>query len=111
MPTENSSTSPLHSVDLCPVCGCGLCGMRICGFDTDHPHGLVICDECEALWTEPATYLPHVFRDSENPCCPICGEAIWGSHSRWANREDLERLGWMEQSNPMLSMGDAEAEI
>ena len=108
MEPETPSPTPLHSVDYCPVCGCGLCGIRICGFDGEHPHGLIVCDECEALWTEPNTYGPHVWRDAENPCCPICDEPMWGSHSRWANREDLDRLGWREQANPMLTVDEAE---
>lgn len=94
---------PLHSIDVCSVCGCGLCGIRICGFDTDHPHGLVVCDECEAIWTEPDTTGPHQWRDSEYPTCPVCQQALWGTHSRWANREDLQRLGWQYEANPALS--------
>ena len=101
--TEPSSNFPLHSVDVCAVCGGGLCGIRICGFDTDQPHGLVVCDECEAIWTEPDTSTAHRWRDAENPCCPICGEALWGPHSRWANREDLCRIGWRNEADPLLS--------
>ena len=118
MAAEHSNLTPLHSIDECPVCGCGLCGIRICGYQTDEPHGLIVCDECEALWIEPDTCSPHVFRNSENPCCPICGEALWSSHSRWAYREDLARLGWLWQADPALSTeeaalsaDDAEADI
>lgn len=111
MSAEKSNALPLHSVDVCPVCGCGLCGIRICGFGTDQAHGLIVCDECEALWVEPDTCTPHVFRDAENPCCPICGEALWGEQSRWANRDDLVQLGWCWQVDPALSTDDSEAGI
>jgi len=95
---------PLHSVDVCHVCGCGLCGIRICGLSTEHPHGLIICDECEALWTEPNTHADPIWRDAENPTCPICGQPLWGPDSRWANRGDLVHLGWQKRINPILSI-------
>jgi hypothetical protein len=103
MSEATSDAVPLHSVDVCSICGCGLCGIRICGFDTDKPHGLVVCDECEALWTQPDTRTPHMWRDAEHPHCPICDAPLWGAHSRWATREDLEKLGWQQQINPHLN--------
>ncbi len=103
MAAELPSSFPVHSVDLCPLCGCGLCGIRVCGMNTDHPHGLVVCDECEALWTEPDTTSEHQWRDAEDPRCPICNESLWSSNGRWALREDLERIGWQDAFNPRFS--------
>jgi hypothetical protein len=107
-PSDSSPSVPLHSVDECPICGCGLCGIRICGLGTERPHGLVVCDECEAIWTEPDTSVANLWRDPEDPRCPICQEPLWGAQSRWARREDLELLGWQHAFDPELN---AEAEL
>lgn len=66
----------------------------MCGIHSDAPHGLVVCDECEAIWQEPDTATEHVYPDAENARCPICEAALWGPHSRWASRADCRVLGW-----------------
>lgn len=127
--------SPQHSIDFCPICGGGLCGIRIIGApavnDTEdapaqppldqqasaidpasitqtQPHGLVICDECEAIWLEPDISTVHQYPDLENAVSPISGQPIWGDGSRWASMEDVELLGWTEAVNPEL---DAELDV
>ncbi len=108
--------SPQHSIDFCPLCGGGLCGIRICGFqregdlaqdsriNAEFPHGLVVCDECDAIWLEPDLTTAHQYPDVENAKCPICHDALWGPNSRWANRSDLARLQWDMAINPALDL-------
>ncbi len=108
--------SPQHSIDFCPVCGGGLCGIRICGtqlgdaskqdFGTNSqsPHGLVICDECDAIWLEPDLTTAHQYPDVENAKCPVCDDGLWGPNSRWADRNDLARLEWELAINPALDI-------
>jgi hypothetical protein len=108
------TVSPKHSIDFCPICGGGLCGIRICGVDpqnaakrfeklgNDAPHGLVVCDECEAIWLEPDITTAHQYPDIEEAKCPICEEALWGQESRWANVDDVVSLGWEFAVNPDL---------
>ena len=109
---------PRHSIDFCPICGGGLCGIRIIGSQnatqptsggaddttTDHPppHGLVICDECEAVWIEPDVSTVHQYPDLENAVSPVSGQSLWGEGSRWANREEIAAFGWSEAVNPAL---------
>lgn len=93
---------PQHSIDLCPLCGTGLCGIRICGIHTDTPHGLVVCDECEAIWQRPDITTAHIYPDAENARCPICEAALWGQQSRWATTDDCRWLGWESAINPDL---------
>lgn len=117
-------TTPLHSIDFCPICGGGLCGIRIIGITSDEnageasapdsatpdpktsprlrPHGLVICDECEAIWLEPDVSTVHQYPDLEKAVSPISGQTIWGDGSRWASMEDIALLGWTEAVNPEL---------
>ncbi|WP_068260593.1 hypothetical protein [Rubripirellula obstinata] len=120
----------MHSIDFCPICGGGLCGIRIIGSlpaDSNNddsadsatatasataadaqnsslaqPHGLVICDECEAIWLEPDVSTVHQYPDLEKAASPVNGMPIWGDGSRWASMEDIEWLGWTEAVNPEL---------
>jgi uncharacterized paraquat-inducible protein A len=82
--------SPIHSIGFCPICGGGICGVRICG--TESPHGLIVCDECEAIWLKPDLDSQHQYPSAEDARCPICNESLWGPNSRWANDEDLKSL-------------------
>ncbi len=112
--------SPKHSIDFCPVCGGGLCGIRICGVDnrsrdelfaitaSTEPHGLIVCDECEAIWLEPDICTSHQYTDIEHPKCPICQASLWGASSRWANAGDIELLNWQYAVNPDLDVSPDE---
>jgi hypothetical protein len=62
-----------------------------------HWHGLVVCDECEAMWTEPDTTKPPLFGSPEVLCSPITGEEIWPEPNRWATLEDVALLGWLNR--------------
>ncbi|WP_442508784.1 hypothetical protein SH528x_000316 [Novipirellula sp. SH528] len=113
--------SPRHSVDYCPICGGGLCGVRICGLtgkaedpstsvsqpDSKNiplPHGLVVCDECEAIWLEPDLASRHQYPNACDARCPVCLEPLWGEQSRWASQADIETLGWAGSTNPELDV-------
>ena len=101
--------SPRHSIDFCPICGGGLCGIRICcepesnGENETLPRGLIVCDECEAVWLEPDTSSEHLYLDAINPTCPMCQKSFW-ENSHWANTKEVEALGWMQAVNRELDM-------
>ena len=90
--------------------------MRICGThvgeaseqnsdtNSESPHGLVVCDECDAIWLEPDLTTAHQYPDVKNAKCPVCHDALWGANSRWATRDDLARLGWELAINPALDI-------
>ncbi|MEO1524553.1 MAG: hypothetical protein AAFX06_03915 [Planctomycetota bacterium] len=64
-----------------------------------------MCDECEAIWLEPDTSTEPLFADPESPACPVCQSGIWGS-SRWADRTEIESLGWTFAVNAELDADD-----
>lgn len=121
--------SPFHSISHCPICEGGLCGVRICGLSDQHseddefvratdppfggeaapridrnagPHGLIVCDECEAIWLEPDTTTEHQFPDPENAKCPVCGDHLWNGNNHWANRAEVAQLGYDDKTDPAL---------
>lgn len=95
--------TPHFSIDYCPRCGAGLAGVRICGLGTDSPHGLVVCDECEAIWLEPDTRGQHQYADASDARCPKCTEPLWGPQSRWATQQDLIQLNWFDAIDANLN--------
>jgi hypothetical protein len=91
-------TSYLVHLGTCPVCEGGLRRVRTCGLHTSEIHGLIICEECEAMWTDPGEGATHKYGVSESPACPICHQAIWSDNSRWSTVEDVCLLGWYSVS-------------
>lgn len=87
---------PLIHLGCCPVCEGGLCRVRVCGVTAGKLHPLAICDECEAMWTEPNLSTPHHYADAEVPRSPITQDPIWDESNRWATVEDICLLGWYE---------------
>ncbi len=79
----------MYHAGSCPVCGDGLLGMRVCG-----DHALIVCDECEALWTDPACAGAARFPKGEASLCPICGESLWGPQAHWADDAEVRELNW-----------------
>lgn len=102
--------SPKHSIDFCPICGGGLCGVLVCGINSPeaNPHGLIVCDECEAIWLQPDLTSDHQYPDPGAAQCPICRDALWGPNSRWADETDLKELGWNTSVNRELDVGTDE---
>lgn len=64
--------------------------------------GCVVCDECEATWTDPTLTKRFLQPSIEHPVCPHCQSPIWSRSSRWADDVDLTMLGWYSQ--PMMDI-------
>ncbi len=101
--------TPKHSIDFCPICGGGLCGIRVCGLqeepesqDPSPVHGLIVCDECEAIWVQPDTTSDHQYPNAVDARCPICNDPLWGKNSRWAVQADVDALSWQDAVNHEL---------
>lgn len=95
-------STPLFSVGSCPVCGDGRCGIRIYHAELPRAYGLVICDECEAVWTQPDLSAKPVFAPSEEARSPIDGWPLWDNKSHWADLQECGRLGWLSAIDPQL---------
>lgn len=87
---------PLIYLGTCPVCDGGLCRVRVCGVAQNQLHPLAVCDECEAIWTEPDLAQPHTYSRAESPISPVTHDPIWSEANRWATVEDVCWMGWYE---------------
>ena len=83
----------MYYVAACPACGQGLLGIRIC---CGGPSGLIVCDECEATWFDPARESGPYFPAQPESGCPRCGQPLWAPPSHWASAAEIEQLGWLE---------------
>ena len=95
-------SNPCHSIGFCPICGDGLCGIRIYQTDSDSTYGLIVCDECDAVWTEPDLSREPYYPDSEDARSPIDGQPIWSPSSNWADLRECALLGWLGAIDPVL---------
>lgn len=80
----------MYDVGSCPICGDGLRGVRIC---CGRP--VIVCDECDAVWSSPD--LEDRLPSRADPVCGKCGAELWGERARWATREEIEAVGWWPQ--------------
>lgn len=100
----DATESIRYSTHTCPICGGGLCMVRVCaGHGSTPSHGLIVCDECEAIWMQPDMNSPHVYPDAESAACPICRGDLYRD-TRFANESDLHDLGWADAIDPALTM-------
>lgn len=97
----------MYYVGICRVCGQGLLGVRIC---CDDQIGLVVCEECEAIWLEPSCTGPPLFAESADSLCPRCGRPLWEPPSHWATLDEVERLSWLDAVRGQWSADDAFAD-
>ena len=93
-----------YVVGFCPVCEAGLGIVRVHQTAGERIEGLVVCDECEAIWRQPDLATPHVYPDAEDPRVPGSGSPLYGPSTRVATTDDLRRLGWEDQIDVTLTL-------
>lgn len=61
-----------------------------------------MCDECEAVWLEPAAVGRDLPSGARGPAfvVPELGVSIGGPAAMWANREQIEARGWASYIDP-----------
>ena len=57
----------------------------------------MLCDECDALWFEPPGKSAQPVSVKADPPCPECGEPLWNESSHWADRCEVEDIGWWDR--------------
>ncbi len=77
----------------CPACSAGAVGFRRC---SDEQTIVLLCDECNAVWTSPdeVSLETVVFPQAPSYVVSGLGVSIAKPASRWASADEIERAGW-----------------
>lgn len=84
----------MYYVGICRICGTGPLGLRSCGGCGEV---VVLCDECDAVWTDS-----HL-EESPQPAfevalpCPHCDACLSEPPSHWATRAEIDSCAWVSQ--------------
>ncbi len=97
-----SAKQRMYYVGFCRICGTGPLGLRRCGSCGEV---VVLCDECDAVWTAADLMAkPYLAQSGELPC-PNCDASLIDGPSRWATQAQIEATDWLQQA---LDRGDLE---
>ena len=81
----------MYYFNQCPICEAGLRGFRTC----PQGHVVVLCDECEAIWINPADTRPQ-FSAPATAVCPVCGSDLFDSLAHWSDTQEIAAAGWQD---------------
>lgn len=85
----------MYYVGFCRICGTGPLGLRLCG---GCGNVVVLCDECDAMWTTAdLTAKPHL-PQTNDLSCPHCNRSLIGAPSRWANLRQIKAADWLREA-------------
>jgi hypothetical protein len=88
--SSRSGAPELHYVGFCSVCGTGPVGIRVCA---NGGHPVMLCDECDATWTEPNLSGDPTFPAQPSLPCPICSGSLRKPPAHWALQDEIEAFG------------------
>lgn len=74
----------------CPKCEQGVRGFRTCG---ESP--VLMCDECEAVWTAPDEATP-TFPPQPDLPSPVSGRSLIGRASHWCSKDEISAADWSD---------------
>ncbi|MEM6654517.1 MAG: hypothetical protein AAF596_01815 [Planctomycetota bacterium] len=79
----------------CRVCETGPLGLRVCGCCE---RVVLLCDECDAVWTSADASSPPSFSANSKLPCPHCEASLLDPPSRWATRAECEATPWIAEA-------------
>ena len=103
-----SGKQRMYYLGFCRICSTGPLGLRWCG---GCGNVVVLCDECDAVWTSAdLNAKPYLASVGELPC-PECNFSLVDTPSRWATKSQIEACDWLqkaiEQGEIELKLGSA----
>ena len=88
-------------VGFCRVCGTGPLGLRSCGACSAV---VILCDECDAMWTDADLNAEPSSSGEGDSLCPLCNGSLIATPSRWATEKDLESVDWLQHALQQRSL-------
>ncbi len=90
----------MHYVGFCRICGTGPLGLRECG---NCGEIVVLCDECDAAWTDANFAAKPMFAGERDLPCPYCAASLTDAPSQWASESKIAKVAWLQSA---LKEGD-----
>ena len=88
-----SDEQQMLCVGTCRICGTGPLGLRECGSCGEV---VVLCEECDAVWTDgDFSVKPQLAGENDLPC-PYCEASLIRPPSRWAEESKIKKLAWLQ---------------
>ena len=88
-----STKKPMTYVGFCRICGTGPLGLRECGGCNAV---VVLCDECDATWTDADFSSKPRFAQAGRLPCPHCEASLIEKPSRWATKTKINGVAWVQ---------------
>ena len=85
----------MHYVGFCRICGTGPLGLRRCG---GCDSVVILCDECDAVWTSAELKASPTLTDDPQLPCPRCEASLVGEGSAWATRAEIDATPWLAEA-------------
>lgn len=95
----------MYYVGFCRICGTGPLGLRKCG---DCGEVVVLCDECDAVWTDADFSAQPYLATEEDLPCPHCEGSLLEPPSRWATQKQILATPWLQAA---LESGELQLEL
>jgi len=89
------SKQKMYYVGFCRICGTGPLGLRRCG---GCGKVVVLCDECDAIWTSADLAAKPHLAQAGDLACPDCEASLVNASSRWAKKAEIEATDWLQQA-------------
>lgn len=90
-----SGKQRMYYVGTCRICGTGPLGLRECGSCGEI---VVLCDECDAVWTNADFSAQPYLASEEDLPCPHCEASLLELPSRWATKKKILATPWVEEA-------------
>lgn len=95
----------MYYIGICRICETGPLGLRQCGSCESI---VVLCDECDAVWSDANLAASPQLSDEPELPCPHCKDSLVAPSSSWASREAIQSTAWLTEA---LEQGRVELKV
>ena len=106
--SQPAKPKTMYYAGFCRICETGPLGLRACGACGQI---VLLCDECDAIWTTADVDAPPYLTSEPELPCPTCAASLFAAPSHWANMEEIESTDWLQKaiSTGQIFLNEGEA--